>query len=200
MFTHSCAGFAVFSHVLCDDRGCRLLASSPDCYSGPGLLDLLQSCGIYFGRVMSYLNSKICLSVKGSVYLSLDSNSHRKWSSGLTPSDFRVGDPEQQVTETAVSRTSRRRARRLLFPQQPPGLGLPLLPTRPALPFRSLPPCRSPRWAIRAAIYAGSLRSKQLGPFTGHAAVAVSPGRGSTAKCDSLQGMPERTSSSVHGL
>lgn len=53
----------------------------------------------------------------------------------------------------------------------------------------------------------GFVRSKHLGPFTEHAAVAVSPGRGSRAKCDSLQGMPERTSgvmlqsqSSVRGL
>lgn len=81
-------------------------------------------------------------------------------------------------------------ARRLLFPQ-PPGLSL-LLTTRPALPFRSLPPCRSPIWAIKAAIYAGSLRASCAASswvLSQDAQLWLSLwGRGSTAKRDSLQG------------
>lgn len=83
-------GVCCFLHVLRDDGRCRLLASNTDCYSGTGLLDLLQSCGIYFGPVMSHLNSKICLSVKGSVYRSLYSNSHRNGLQSSHPPDVRV--------------------------------------------------------------------------------------------------------------
>lgn len=97
-------------YVMIVDAG-RLLASNTDCYSGTGILDPLQSCGIYFGPVMSHLNSKICLSVKGSVYLFLYSDLHRKWSAVLTPSDFlfdskNLFEAPAAVRGAAVSRAS----------------------------------------------------------------------------------------------
>lgn len=59
-----------FFPVLCDDGAGRLSLQHWLLFREQ-VLDSLQSCGIYFGPVMSYLNSKICLSVKGFVYLSL---------------------------------------------------------------------------------------------------------------------------------
>lgn len=178
-----------FSHVLCEDCGYRLLASSSDCYSGTGLLDPLQSCGIYFGRrhvILELQNmpagERFCLS------FSLSTQTH-------TENGVQSSHPQTLVLGGPSSKLQKQRFLRLpggaaAFPTAAPGPGL-LLPSRPALPCLSLPPRRSPIWAIRAAIYAGSLRSRQSGPFTGHTAVAVSPGRGPTAKRDSLQGMPE---------
>lgn len=131
---------------------------------------------------MSHLNSKICLSVKGSVYLSLYSGSHRKWSSALTPSDFCFTlkpslNPRQQEQKERFSKLADLVA---AFPSalqaQPSAHNLPrssilLTPFFASLPYGQL----GQRFTL---VFFCFVHSKQLGPFIGHTAVASSPGEG----------------------
>lgn len=69
--THSCAGFAVspMFYVRIVDAGSSLPALIA--IQGPGFWTCSNHVESILDAVMSYLNSKICLPVKGSVYLSL---------------------------------------------------------------------------------------------------------------------------------
>lgn len=131
---------------------------------------------------MSHLNSKICLSVKGSVYLSLYSDSHRKWSSVLAPSDFCFTlkpsrNPRQQEQKEQFSKLADLVA---AFPSallsQPSAHNLPrssilLTPFFANLPYGQL----RLRFTL---VFFCFVHSKQLGPFMGHTAVAAFPGEG----------------------
>lgn len=108
---------------------------------------------------MSHLNSKICLSVKGSVYLSLYSGSHRKWSTVLTPSDFCFTlkpslNPRQQEQKERFSELAD------LVAAVPSALSLVSAfcsQLAALLHFAHSLLCKSPIWAIRTAIYTGFL-------------------------------------------
>lgn len=106
---------------------------------------------------MSHLNSKICLSVKGSVYLSLCSDSHRKWSSVLTPSDFCFPlkpslNPGRQQQEQRFSKFP---GVATAFPSALWSQPAHNLPRSSIFPHSLL--CKSPIWAIRTVTYAGFL-------------------------------------------
>lgn len=129
---------------------------------------------------MSHLNSKICLSVKGSVYLSLYSDSHRKWSSVVPPSDFCFPlkcslNPLQQ--KQTVFRTSWYGG--CFFFSTPvsaeahnlPCSSICLTPFFANLPYGQL----ELRFML---VFFCFMHSRQLSPFTGHTAVAVSLGEG----------------------
>lgn len=106
---------------------------------------------------MSHLNSKICLSVKGSVYLSLYSDSHRKWSSVLNTIGLLFPSKTLFESGAAVAGTT-------VFQISWCGGCFSLLTLVSAcsqlvllLHFPHSLLCKSPIWAIRTAIYAGFL-------------------------------------------
>lgn len=131
---------------------------------------------------MSHLNSKICLSVKGSVYLSLYSDSHRKWSSVLAPSDFCFTlkpslNPRQREQKGQFSKLADVVA---AFPSalwsQPPAHNLLCSSILLTSFFANLP---DGQLGLRfTLVFFCFVHSKQLGPFIGHTAVAAFPGGG----------------------
>lgn len=105
---------------------------------------------------MSHLNSKICLSVKGSVYLSLYSDSYRKWSSVLTPADFVLFWNPLWILSSSNRNNFWTSWYGGCFSLSTPVSAFCL---RLALLFHCTHSllCKSPIWAIRTAIYTGFL-------------------------------------------
>lgn len=150
---------------------------------------------------MSHLNSKICLSVKGSVYLSLYSDSHRKWSSVLTPADFCFTlkpspNPRQQEQQQQFSKLPRYGGCFSLR-AQPSAHHLHrscvlLTPFFAHLPYGQL----GLRFTL---VFFCFVHSKQLGPFIGHTAVAAFPGGGDPPPARDARGSTVGDTRSVHG-
>lgn len=143
LLTGSCVGFAVLPCFMW--WWCGPLSLQHWLLFREQVLDSLQSCGIYFGPVMSYLNSKICLSVKGSVYLSLLKLTQKmEFSSHTSRLLFHAEAPRIHCSSNGNS-TRLILSWRLGFPrctQQVPSSSV-------------LPPCKHPTRAMAAAVYTG---------------------------------------------